>query len=429
MDLADLFSRFAVALGIGLLIGLERGWRSRADAPGSRTAGIRTFALTGLLGGLFGVLATLLGGAANPGGAVLIGVGFAAYAAVLAVFKRDENLADGEFSATTVVAGMLTFALGVYALLGNTTIAAAVAVAAAVLLAVREGIHAWVAHITWVELRSGLVLLAMTVIALPVIPDRPVGPFGGVNPREIWLIAIVLAAVAFSGYAAVRYYGARRGLLVASAAGGLVSSTAVMATNARRAVAGEGPAPWLAAGAALSSAVSVLRTLALTVALDPTVAVVVAAPLVAVAAAFAAGAFVLARGLPDADQRMPEIRNPFDIGMVIGFAAFLGAIVVGARVVAELYGAGGATLAAVLTGLADTDAATVSMVKLVPATVPARAAGLAIFAAVVANNASKLVLGAAVGRGRFAGAVVSTTLAAMAAGAATLWAVSAAGLV
>ena len=101
MHLEELFLRFALALGIGLLIGLERGWRTREDPAGTRTAGIRTFALTGLLGGVFGALANALGGAASAGGGLLLGLGFAAFAAVFAVFSRDENKAEGTFSATT----------------------------------------------------------------------------------------------------------------------------------------------------------------------------------------------------------------------------------------------------------------------------------------------------------------------------------------
>ncbi len=103
----------------------------------------------------------------------------------------------------------------------------------------------------------------MTFIALPLVPDDPVGPFGGVNPREIWLIAIVLAGVSFLGYAAVKYFGERHGVLLAAAAGGLVSSTAVTLANARRAAAGEGSPHLLAAGVSLATAVSFVRVLAI----------------------------------------------------------------------------------------------------------------------------------------------------------------------
>jgi uncharacterized membrane protein (DUF4010 family) len=152
MDLQDLISRLAVALGVGLLIGLERGWRRRTAKPGSRAAGIRTFAITGLLGGVVAAVAQAVGGAGSLAGGMVLGLAFAAHAAVMAVFSRDENLAVGTFSATTAVAGMLTFALGAYALLGDIRIAAAVAVVTAGLLASREELHGWVQKITWPEL-------------------------------------------------------------------------------------------------------------------------------------------------------------------------------------------------------------------------------------------------------------------------------------
>jgi hypothetical protein len=113
------------------------------------------------------------------------------------VFCREENRESGNFSATTAIAATLTFALGGFAVIGDMRVAAAAAVATAGILAAREDIHSWVARITWPELRSALVLLAMTFIVLPVVPDDPIGPFGGTKPREIWLIAIVLAGSAY----------------------------------------------------------------------------------------------------------------------------------------------------------------------------------------------------------------------------------------
>lgn len=126
MDFQELMTRFALALGIGLLIGLERGWRMREDAPGSRTAGIRTFAISGLLGGVTTGLAHAMGGAATIGGGLIIGASFAAFSAVILVFCLEENRADQRFSATTAVAAILTFALGAYAVAGDTDIPAGV---------------------------------------------------------------------------------------------------------------------------------------------------------------------------------------------------------------------------------------------------------------------------------------------------------------
>ena len=126
MDL-DQLSRIALALGIGLLIGLERGWRAREADDGSRAAGIRTFAISGLMGGVVGAIVDGLGGAESPGGGIAFGLAFAACGAVIATFSRDENRVAKTVSATTTIAGMLTFALGAYALLGDVRIAAAAA--------------------------------------------------------------------------------------------------------------------------------------------------------------------------------------------------------------------------------------------------------------------------------------------------------------
>lgn len=424
MDIEDLLSRFAVALGIGLLIGLERGWRTREAGAGSRTAGIRTFAITGLLGGILGALAQAWGGASAAGGLVL-GLGFAAYAAVMAVFFRDENRQTGTLSATTAVAAMLTLALGAYALVGELRIAAAAAVATAGLLAMREVLHAWVERITWPELRSALVLLAMTFIVLPVVPDDSVGPFGGVNPRQVWVIAIVLAGASFAGYIAVKYLGASHGVLLAAAAGGLVSSTAVTLTNARRAAAGEGSPRLLAAGASLATAISFARVVAIVAALNPRLLVLIAPPLGA-AALVAAGFAVVSvywRKEDHRDSQAIEFRNPFGFWSVVGFALLLGAIIVIGRVLGERLGTMGAVVGAAALGLADVDAVTVSMARLAPQPLSAQSATYAILAAVATNTLSKLAIAAAIGRGRFAAEVAVMSVASIIAASAALWVV------
>jgi uncharacterized membrane protein (DUF4010 family) len=423
MDTDELLSRFAVALGIGLLIGLERGWRSRGEKPGSRTAGFRTFAIIGLLGGVLGALAHAAGGSATAGGAMLIAIVLAAFAAVITVFCLDENRADQTHSATTAIAAILTFALGTYALVGDMVVAAAVAVAATVLLALRQSLHDWVKSLTWPELRSGLILLAMSFIALPLVPDDPVGPFGGVNPREIWLIAIVLAGVSFLGYAAVKYFGERRGVLLAAAAGGLVSSTAVTLANARRAAAGEGVPQVLAAGVALATAVSFVRVLAIVAALQPGLLILLAPPLVAatIAAVGLAVFWVYWRAEEDGGHTDVKLRNPFGFWSVVAFAAAMGAIVLLGRFLNEYFGSSGAIIGAATLGLFDVDAVTVSMSRLVPQSLGLRDGTFAILAAVASNTLSKLIIGAGLGRGRFALDIALMSVLAAVAGLAALW--------
>ena len=180
---------------------------------------------------------------------------------------------------------MLTFALSAYALIGDMLMAAAAAVAAAGLLAFRQELHGWVAGITWPELRSGLVLLTMTFIALPIMPNTPIGPFGGVNLREVWLIAIVLAGVSFAGYVSVKYFGVRYGLLLAAAAGGLASSTAVTIANARHAAARRRLAASARGWRRVASAIMFVRVLVIVAALRPSLLVLVAPALLSAALA------------------------------------------------------------------------------------------------------------------------------------------------
>jgi uncharacterized membrane protein (DUF4010 family) len=421
MEAHDLFSRFAVALGLGLLIGLERGWRMREGAPGSRVAGIRTLAIAGLLGGVIGALAGAIGGV---GGGLVLGLGFAAYAAGMTVFFREESRVDKDLSATTAVAAMLTFALGAYALLGDIRVAAAAAVAAVAILALREDLHGWLERLTWVELRSGLVLLAMTFVALPLVPDETIGPFGGVNPREVWMIAIVLAAVSFLGYAAVKYFGASRGTLLAGAAGGLASSTAVTIANARRAARHEGSSRLLAAGVALASAVMFVRVGAIVAALRPGLLGLVA-PTLAVMAIAAAGygvAVIYRRDAGTNGDHQISFRNPFSFWTVIGFAVFLAIVIVAGRAVGETFGARGAIAGAAVVGLVDVDAITVSLAQMTPTPLGPTTAALAILTAVATDTASKIAIGAALGRGRFAAEIALMALACFVVGGAALWA-------
>ena len=210
MPLVDVFTRLAVALSIGLLVGLERGWQSRDETDGTRVAGLRTFALTGLLGGVSGALATFAGG-------IALGLLFAGVMVALTTFSWLEARETRNFSATTLIAAAVTFSLGAYAMLGYVEVAAAGAVAAMGLLALRGPLHRWVASLRWEEIRAALVLLAMTFLLLPILPDRTIDPWGILNPHVIWLLAIMVAGISFVGYVAVRAFGDRLGILAAAA--------------------------------------------------------------------------------------------------------------------------------------------------------------------------------------------------------------------
>ena len=412
----DLIRRLAVALAIGLLVGAERHWREREEAPGRRTAGVRTFALVGLSGGLIAALAAPMG---PVGGAVLLAAGLFTLMAALLPFALREAEAEGRFSATSLVAAIGTYTLGALAVSGEGPAAGAAAVAMTAVLAARERLHGLMARITWAELRSAILLLSMTLVALPLVPDAPIPWLAGVNPHKVWTLAILLAGVSFLGYLGVRLGGERRGLLLAGAAGGLVSSTAVTLSNAAAAVRG-GPAGGLAAGALVAGAVSCLRTAGLALLVAPETGQVLWPALLTAAAGMAAVAVLLARRRATVADGPPPPGNPFEIGAVLRMALLLGGVGALAKFAAERLGGSAVLVIAAVTGLTDVDAITLSVPALVPATISAAIAAQAVAVAVASNIVAKAAYALALGSGRFGGLFAAGSALGLGLGAAVL---------
>lgn len=231
-----LILRLGLALVIGLLVGLERGWRERDEPEGSRTAGFRTYGLSGFLGGILAAVSGALDGG------VILAAGFLAFAGVFAWFQARELERDEEYSVTSVVAALGVFALGALAVAGDYRAAAAGGVALAGVLASREALHGLLRRISWVELRSTLLLAGMTAIGLSLLPNRTIDPWGGVNPWEIWFFTVLTAAISYAGYIAIRILGPGKGVLISGLAGAIVSSTAVTVAFARRRIRRPGAA-------------------------------------------------------------------------------------------------------------------------------------------------------------------------------------------
>lgn len=399
MAIGDLVMRLAVALAIGLLVGLERGWQSRDEEDGHRAAGFRTFALSGLLGGA----AAVVGSLSHP---VVLGFVFVGYLAVFAAFHWLEAKADGNFSVTGVVAGALTFVLGSLAVLGDLTIAIAAAVAMTLLLALREQLHRWVASLTWAEIRAVLTLLAMSFLLLPVLPRLPVDPWGVLNLFDIWLYAIFIAAISFGGYVAVRLFGDRLGVIMAALAGGLASSTAVTLTLARLGKEHPASVRLLSAGILIAGIVMAVRVAVVASLINPALLSPLLAPIgtLAVVLALVAGVLLLARGSETESPRL-EITNPLKIGTALRLAAFIAVVIVAAELGRRFVGSGAVLAVAAVSGIADVDAVTVSVAGQGGSALGLDTASLAIVIAVAVNTVSKAVIAATTG-GRVIGLYV-----------------------
>lgn len=445
MDTVELFQRLSVALAVGLLIGIERGWQERREAEGERAAGLRTLALLGLLGGVCGAIALSLGDPVAQ--AILIGLAFVIASLIVAFYRYRENVHDGNYGATTVLAAMLAFALGTLAVLGDIRVAAGTAVAVTVLLALKAALHEWLQRLTWQELRSGLVLLAMTFILLPVLPNRSVDPWGALNPHELWLMTIMLAVISFVGYVATRIAGARRGVVIAGISGGLVASTAVTLDMARRARDTPAEAPMFMAGALLAGATMLLRILVVVAAFNAPLLMYLTAPLLAGVAILAAAAVrnvgtdaiwpsaaaaaaspseqdrasVSADG-PGDDTQRPEadLANPFELREVLRFGALLAVVMVLAKLSTSAAGATGAFVVAAISGTVDVDAVTLSMSRLAPESLSLERAAVAIAIAAAVNTLAKAGYCWGIAGWRNATSFLAPSAIAVAAGAAIL---------
>lgn len=404
-----LIAQLGVALAIGLLVGLERGWRER-DAPDrSRTAGIRTFGIAGLLGGLVTALAEALNAIS-----VLV-AGFLAFAGILAWYKAREAAHDEDFSVTTVIAGLTVFTLGALCVAGDFRVAAAGGAALAALLASREILHGLLKRLTWIELRSALVLAVMSVIVLPLLPNRTFDPWGGFNPREIWLLTVLMASISFAGYVAVRVLGTARGLIVSALAGAVVSSTAVTLSLARTAKASDNSLSF-AGAASLAAMISVLRVCLVVLMLAPSVATFIALPALAAALMFGVCG-TLALALPGQRPESPgATRNPFELMPLLIFALLFAFTSTASAALALQFKEQGLLLSSAIAGAFDVDASVLSALRLVNRSMSVETVGQAVLTALTANAIGRLSLAVFAGPARFWLPLAGMTLAAAAAG-------------
>lgn len=387
--------RLASALAIGLLIGAERE-RRKGEGPQRSAAGIRTFALAALLGGVSVML----------GGNMLLAVTTAAIAIFTAAAYLRTHAQDPGL--TSEIALVLSVLLGGLAQTQTAT-ASALAVMVTVLLAARLRLHHFVSNvISEAELADALTFAAATLVVLPLMPDRYLGPFGAINPRTIWKIVVLMMSISAAGYIAVRSLGPRFGLPLAGLASGFVSSTATIAAMGTRALHEPALARSAIAGAVLSTVATILELAALLFATSqPTFYRMRLALVAAGIAALTYGALFMfrsmrQRALPSAQKGVAfSLKTAFLFAVVIAAMLFLSA-----ALNASL-GKAGVLAAAAVAGFADTHSAAVSVASLVGAgKFTSKEAALPILAALTTNTLSKIAVAISCGGRRYAMHVV-----------------------
>jgi uncharacterized membrane protein (DUF4010 family) len=328
--------------------------------------------------------------------------------------------AKGEYSVTGVVAALLAFSLGAMAVVGNSEAAASVTAACVTVLAARRPMHAFLKKITWLELRSGVLLLAMSAIALPVLPNRTVDPWNAINPYELWLMTVLIAAVSFLGYVAVRLLGPSRGVLVSSAAGSLVSSTTVTINNAQLARRGQGKNDGIFASATcIAWIVSYTRMTALAAITNFNMLAPLGLTMLAATSVLIVAAWLFKVRESKAKSDPGHIfRNPLDLSFVLKFGALLGAVTAGVNIAQAEFGSSGVMGLAGLTGFLDVDPITLSVSRAAQNEEMYNNAARAILLAAAANMTTKMGASVVVGGLKYGLVLVAAgTLSLLAAGA------------
>jgi uncharacterized membrane protein (DUF4010 family) len=404
--------RLAIAAATGLIIGLERGWSHRTEVPGERVAGLRTFTLTALAGGLCGIL---------PGGDLLLVVLLAGLAVLVTATYYLQAARTGRFGATTEVTLLLTPLLGLLAT-HKPLEAVAVAALVAALLGFKQELHATLGRLARDEVLATVQLLIVAAVILPLLPDRALGPFDAVNPRTVGWLVLLLLGVAYVGYFAVRVVGASRGLLLTAFLGGFTSSTAVTLAYARLARQKPAAAVLLSAGVGVACAMMAPRIFLLVSAIQPELGRRLLLPLAILGLVPAAYALTVAR--PDRDGGAGDavlIDNPFAIRAALLMAAAIAGLGILIGAAQEWLGAAGAYSVAALSGILDVDAVSVALAEGTRrGATPLEVASGAVLLAAIVNTLVKAGMALVIG-GRTLGLRCVAILGTAATGAGIAW--------
>lgn len=382
-ELTVLFQRCGVALALGLLLGIERE-KEKSQA----FAGIRTFPLIALMGCIAAMISDLFSAWAFPAALVVFG------AIVLTAHITTAQVRSG---ITTEVASFLAFLFGGLVWWQMAPLAAALAVVTVLLLASKDPLEGLSRRINSQDIAAALQFGVITLIVLPILPNRTFGPLDVLNPYTIWLMVVLIAGINFVGYVLVTVLGARQGLGLAGLLGGIGSSTAVTLGFTRRSRNIPNLGPELAIGIVMASAIMFARVLAEAFTVNPVVGRALLVPLCG--AGVSGGVCCLGiwlqreKTLRQSSEREPvKVTNPFELWPAILFGLLFGAVLFISKAAQQYFGTSGVYLSSLVTGLSDVDPITLSLSNLASGTISTTVAARGITIAAMANTAVKMLI-------------------------------------
>ena len=388
--------RFAAALLIGALIGLEREFVQQRSGE-QEFGGIRTFALMALLGAVAAFLTDQYGPLIFLG--AYLGLILLLWASLLSSAIRGE-----EEGITSEVAALLVPLLGAMMIWNQPAVAAALGVITALILALKPRLHGAARRMSAEDMRATLEFSIITAVVLPLLPNEGFGPFGVLNPFQIWLLVVFISGIGFLGYVLMKFIGTEQGVGITGLLGGLVSSTATTLSFAGRSKTNAGLSTLLAQGIILASCVMFPRVLIEVAVVNPGLVKLVVVPLVAMLIAGLIGFYILwrrGRAEKKAEHGGVELSNPLRLKTAITFGLVFAFVLVAVEAANEYFGSAGVYLASILTGITDVDSITLSVSNLsLKGLLDERVAAIAIIMATIMNTITKAVMAMVLGTPR-----------------------------
>ncbi|WP_274878704.1 MgtC/SapB family protein [Vibrio harveyi] len=380
-----------VALLLGAIVGTQRGWVMRNSVEGSRVAGIRTFSLVGLLGGLVGILANLY----TP---LLLGFALIALVILACIAFVIQQKKSEDISITGVVSLVITFVLGSLAVSGEPALAAAAAVITAVVLDNKRELHQALQRLQEYELDAALRLLLISIVLLPLLPNQAYGPWNALNPYEIWWMVVLIASISFVGYFAIKIGGAKRGILFTSVFAGLSSSTALTLQFSHLSREQSSISPLLASGILLSCGTMFPRLLIVLSVINPQL-VTLLWPIVMIMmiALYFPAWWIWRRSEVGKVEQSNKQTNPLALQSALFFGVVLAVIMLLSHALSDLFGNAGVMILSALSGITDVDAISLALGRQSTQTLSVETAALGILIAASVNTVVKMGMVVAIG--------------------------------
>jgi len=382
-EITVLFQRFGIALVLGLIIGIERE-KEKSEA----FAGIRTFPLISLMGCTGAMISQLF----------IPWIFAAAFVTLAALIITAHILAyPSRKGITTEIAALLAFLFGGLVWWQMTPLAAALSFVTVLLLATKEPLEKISQKIGQQDIAAALQFGLITLIILPVLPDRTFGPLEVLNPYNIWLMVVLIAGINFVGYILIKILGAKQGIVLAGILGGIGSSTAVTLSFTAKSKKETGLAPLFALGVVLASAIMFIRVLAEAFTVNPSVGRILLIPVsFACLSGLLCCVFVwfikLKKIEKPSEKEDIKTSNPFELWPAIFFGFLFAVILLVSKGAQVLFGTSGIYLSSIITGLTDVDPITLSLSNLAGETITDTVAARGITLAALSNTLVKMLI-------------------------------------